>query len=915
MTTPPAPGSTGASAPSDGPGTPPGASAHPNPNGPGGVRGGHGRTNGGGHGPTPVGPAPLRPVAGRATVPSASGRATVGGPRVPAGRVGAGGSGRPGTGGAPRTAVLPSGRGSDGDQPDVQSGGKGTGRKSRLGRWRWRSIVLASAAVVVMLAGGGLIGVAYLYDSVPEPADFSPNENTFVYSADGAQIAKLGGENREIVSMSRLSDEVKVALIAGEDKNFFNHHGIDLWGVARAAWNNITGGETQGASTITQQYARNAAKDLEVTYARKLREAVMARRLEEEHSKDEILGFYVNTVWFGRGSSGVGAAAKAYFGKAADQLTVEQAAVLGAVLKQPEPNEYDGTKGFDPHLNPDAARIRWNYVLDNMVEMGKLDRQKRAAMVYPDKTLRKYSAKSGETGVQGTGTGFVITKYVEREMAAWGITDWRNKGYRITTTINSKAQKALEAQLFRTFEWKETCHGKGDEKECTNDVVKAVDHKVDGVYTKIKGYPKNVIAAGVAIDPRNGRVLAYYGGADGTGIDYAGKINEGTIWEDGGHPPASSFKVYTLAAAIDAGISLKSTWDPTPIVATGKKKNCDKYKLCPYEVENAGRDAGSLKCKRKCTLQDVTRLSLNVPFFKIAKKIEPKNVVAMAHAAGINTMWAVSDGKARDLTKPETDTSRASFDYQVGFGQYPITVLDHATGMATFANHGIYNKPHVVIKVEKKDERTGKYQLVPNTGEVSKAERRIRQEVADEVTGMLKQLPKSYYRALAGGRQAAAKTGTWESKVQDKAHSNVWTVGYTPQIAAAIWVGNVKNASDPIYRPKALGGGNITSVGLPAEIWQGFMNQAHADMKLPLEPLANGTNGKLGEVEGVGDGVEPSKKPKPKDCTPMPICLLASPNVPGNAAVVPSPSVGEPGPGPGHGPGHTPPGPEPSATD
>ncbi|MEV0460466.1 transglycosylase domain-containing protein [Catellatospora methionotrophica] len=883
MTSPPAPGSTGAAAPSDGPTKQPGPSA--GPTAPGSIRAGHSG------GPAPTGPAPLRPVAGRATVPSATGR-TGGSGRIAPGRASVGGPGRPATSSTTRVNTLPPGR----EAP--HGSGKRPKRKIRLGRWKWRSIVLAAVAVIVMLAGGGLVGVAYLYDSVPEPADFSPNENTFVYSADGVQIAKLGGENREIVSMASLSDEVKVALIAGEDKNFFNHHGIDLWGVARAAWNNLTGGETQGASTITQQYARNAAKDLEVTYARKLREAVMARRLEEEHSKDEILGFYVNTVWFGRGSSGVGAAAKAYFNRSAAQLTVEQAAVLGAVLKQPEPNDYDGTKGYDPHLSPEAAKIRWNYVLDNMVEMGRLDQAKRAAMVYPDKTLRKYSARSGETGIQGTGTGFVINKYVEREMAAWGITDWRNKGYRITTTINSKAQRALEAQLFRTFEWKETCKGKGDEKECVNDVVKAVDPKVDGAYTKIKGYPKNVIAAGVAIDPRNGRVLAYYGGADGTGIDYAGKINEGTIWEDGGHPPASSFKVYTLAAAIDAGISLRSTWDPTPIVATGKKRNCDKYQLCPYEVENAGREAGSLKCKRKCTLMDVTRMSLNVPFFKIAKKIEPKNVVAMAHAAGIDTMWALSDGKARDLTKPETDTSRASFDYQVGFGQYPVTVLDHATGMATFANHGVYNKPHVVLKVEKKDERTGKYALVPNTGEVSRAERRIRQEVADEVTGMLKQLPRSYYHALAGGREAAAKTGTWESKVQDKAHSNVWTVGYTPQIATAIWVGNVKNASDPIYRPKALGGGNITSVGLPADIWQGFMNQAHADMKLKLEPLATGTNGKLGEVEGVGDGVEPSKKPKPDDdCDPKPACLAASPTMPGNAAVVPpTPSTGPPGP-------------------
>ncbi|GAA1652042.1 transglycosylase domain-containing protein [Catellatospora bangladeshensis] len=823
---------------------------------------------------------PLTPtvgkVAGRAAVPTVAGRA----PTAPC---------RPTPGGSGRATVRAAGPAPEG-RPGGRTQGKRANRKGKA-RKRWgRSILLASVAMIVMLAGGGLIAGTYFYDSVPEPADFSENENTFVYSSDGEQIAKLGGENRQIVAMPTLSDEVKAALIAGEDKNFFHHSGIDLWGIARAAWNNLTGGETQGASTITQQYARNAAKDLEVSYARKLREAVMARRLEEEHSKDEILGFYVNTVWFGRGSSGVGAAAKAYFGKPADKLTVEEAAVLGAVLKQPEPNEADGSKGFDPHFNPDAARIRWNYVLDNLVEMGRIDAQARAAMVYPDKALRKYSAKSGETGVQGTGTGFVIQKYVDREMTAWGITDWRNKGYRITTTINAKAQKALEAQLFRTFEWKQSCTGKGDQKQCTNDVEDAIDVKG----TKINGYPKNVIAAGVAIDPKTGRVLAYYGGADGTGIDYAGKINEGTIWEDGGHPPASSFKVYTLAAAIDAGISLKSTWDPTPITATGKNRNCDKYKLCPYEVENAGRDPGKLKCKRKCTLKDVTRMSLNVPFFKIAKKIGPDKVVKMAHAAGVNTMWALSDGKARDLSDPATDISRASFDYQVGFGQYPITVLDHASGMATFANHGIYYKPHFVIKVEKKDEKTGKYKLVPQAGEVFQAERRIRAEVADEVTGVLKTMPGYYYHPLLG-RQAAAKTGTWESKTKENAHSNVWTVGYTPQIASAIWVGNVKNASDPIYRPAKLGGGNITSVGLPADIWQGFMNAAHTGMKLLPEPLANGTGGKLGESEGVGDGVDPPKKDDDEDCDDDEKKCKKKP-APGGSPVPSPPPGGGPGP-------------------
>ncbi|MDI1464125.1 transglycosylase domain-containing protein [Catellatospora sp. KI3] len=823
----------------------------------------------------------------RRTPPPADGQRPSTEPTRAIGRASVGGAGVPPTG-------------ADGDA--AAAGASPGGRKRPR---RWRSMLVAAFAVLILLAGAGLIGGAYFYDSVPEPADFSSNENTFVYSADGVRIAKLGGENREIVAMSTLSDQVKSALIAGEDKNFFTHSGIDLWGVARAAWNNLTGGETQGASTITQQYARNAARDLEVSYARKLREAVMARRLEQEHTKDEILGYYVNTVWFGRASTGVGAAAKAYFGKSAGKLTVEEAAVLGAVLKQPEPNDADGSKGYDPHFNPDAARSRWGYVLDNMVEMGKLTAQQRAGMAYPEKSLRKYSASAGETGIQGTGTGFVIQKYVERELAAWGIQDWRDKGYRITTTIDSRAQKALEAQLFRTFEWKETCTGKGEQRRCVHDVVKAVDHEVDGKDTKIKGYPKNVIAAGVAIDPSNGRVLAYYGGADGTGIDYAGKINEGTIWEDGGHPPASSFKVYALAAAIDAGISLRSTWDPTPITATGRKRNCDKYQACPYEVENAGRSQGAIKCKRKCTLEEVTKMSLNVPFFKIAKKIGPDKVVAMAHAAGVNTMWALIDGKARHLDDPDTDISRASFDYQVGFGQYPITVLDHASGMATFADRGIYHKPHFVVRVEKKDEQTGRYHLVPNTGEVVTGERRIRTEVADEVTGVLKQMPGYYYHPLTG-RQAAAKTGTWESKAIKGGNSNVWTVGYTPQIAAAIWVGNVKNASDPIYMPKSRGGGNILSVGLPADIWQGFMNTAHAEMKLAPQPLANGTGGKLGETKGVGDGVEPSPSPSPRKPPPDCVVDLLCPDE------EPEPAASPLGASPG---GSLPPSPAPSEPD
>jgi membrane peptidoglycan carboxypeptidase len=816
------------------------------------------------------------PTAGRAGLGAAVGRASVGGA---VGRASVGAT--MGRASASQVSAQPTGQA---EQPATQAGNP-DGKKGAGPKRRWRNLVLAAMAAFILLAGAGVIAGTYFYDTVPEPADFSTAQNTFVYSADGQQIAKLGGENRIIIAMGTLSDEVKKALIAGEDKNFFDHSGIDLWGIARAAWNNLTGGETQGASTITQQYARNAAKDLGVTYARKLREAVMAQRLEQKYNKEEILGFYVNTVWYGRSSIGVGAASQAYFGKPADKLTVAEAAVLGAVLKQPEPVE-GGAPGFDPHYNLAVAKQRWGYVLNNMVEMGWLDKTKRATMAYPEKSLKKYrpGQYAGETGIQGTGTGLVIQKYIDREMNTWGLTDWRDAGYKITTTINKKAQDALEDQLYREFVWRKVCKNRKKPNDC-DEVLKGVNDRKGSV---LYGQPKNLVAAGVAIDPRTGEVLAYYGGTDGTGIDYAGKNAEGTIWEDGGHPAASSFKVYTLTAAIRNGISIKSKWNPTDL--TKKKDGVD--------LNNANRDVGQTGCDTNCPLRRMLELSYNVPFYKVAKKIGPPKIVETLRDLGITTMWPTGDGKARDLNDPGIiKGERDPFDYQIGFGQYKITVLDHATGLATLANHGVYNKPHFIKQVERRNEQTGQWESIPGTGAVLRPERRIEAQYADEVTGVLKGQPARYGHPLADGRVAAAKTGTWENG-QVKAdgrtlkyprqNAHVWTVGYTPQIAAAIWVGNVKDEL-PL---KLKNGYKITSVGLPADIWRRFMNAAHRDLKLPKEPLADCSCGLIGDAK-VGDGVRPSPTPTPGPVVPLPpsACLpgLTCPTPAANVNPIPVP--------------------------
>jgi membrane peptidoglycan carboxypeptidase len=713
-------------------------------------------------------------------------------------------------------------------------------RGRHVARDRRNRRVLFALAALVVLAGSGLIAGSYFYDSIREPGQLTLVNSTEIFANDNkTQLAKLGSLNRVEVPLSKLTPQVQKALIAGEDKNFYQHHGIDLSGIARAAWNNLTGGETQGGSTITQQYARQAAGDMEISYARKLREAVMARKLEDNYTKEQILGFYLNTVYFGRGAHGVGAAAEAFFGIPPDKidtLTVAQAAVLGAVLRQPE-----GKNGYDPANNLENAKGRWAYVLDNMMEMNWLTEQERAKLVYPSpadpnnpkpgELQRVDQAKAGSSwGHNDRATGHII-KYIEAELERLGILnalrqqglgDWKNAGLHIVTTIDPRAQADLEARLNR-----------------------------DNPNSPMHAQRANLIGAGVAIDPASGRVLAYYGGSNnGTDTDWAS--------DEEPHPPASSFKPYTLAAALAANISTQSIWD-----ASEMHKGVDGAE---FDVGNAGREVDSLACGARCTLETLTIQSFNVAFYKVARKIGPPKVVAMADQAGVKTMWGVNPFKPYHLDQG-IPPGRTVFDYQVGFGQYPISVFDHATGMATLANHGIYHASHFILRVDRKNRQSGKWERIAAGDEKLVGKRTIDARVADEVTYVLKKIPGSQGHTLSG-RQVASKSGTWENAKKKPdgvtpafpgTNSHAWYVGYTEQIAAAIWVGSRDHNDTPIKDPK---GNNIFGAGLPGQMWEDFMNQAHRDMQLPVRKMTDGTGGKLGDPNA---GEFPSDERRKRD--------------------------------------------------
>jgi len=273
----------------------------------------------------------------------------------------------------------------------------------------------------------------------------------------------------------------------------------------------------------------------------------------------------------------------------------------------------------------------------------------------------------------------------------------------------------------------------------------------------------------------------------------------------------------------------------------------------------------------------------------------------MAHNAGVKTMWT-DDNKAVNLDEG-IPQDRNVFDYHVGFGQYRISVLDHATGIATVAAHGAYRKPHFVVKVDRKNRQDGKWESMPAGNEQTKALQTIDPKVADEVTYVLKKIPAAQGHTLSGNRQSATKSGTWENgkkqadgvtPVFKGANAHAWYVGYTEQLAAAIWVGSKDHNDTPI---KEANGRNMSGSGLPGEMWEAFMNQAHRDMQLPSKPMTNGTGGKLGDP--TKGEIKPQPSQSPTEESPRPTRSPARPTLPvptspGNLPTPPTPPTPAP---------------------
>ncbi|WZU35120.1 Penicillin-binding protein 1A [Rhodococcus ruber] len=376
-------------------------------------------------------------------------------------------------------------------------------------------VAVALALVLPILA----FMLAYVVQEVPRPGDLKTNQVATVYAADGSTvITKVVPPegNRTEVGLDEIPEHVRNAVLAAEDRDFYSNPGFSVSGFARAARDNILGRESAGGgSTITQQYVKTALVGSERTLTRKMKELVLASKMANQWSKDDILAAYLNTIYFGRGAYGIAAASAAYFGKPVGELTVEEGAVLASSIQLPSL--------LDPETNPEGAQARWNYVLDGMVTAGTLNEADRASMQYP----RYVPLAEVDNGGQSNGPEGLLRTQVLRELSEEGIDEnlLNTEGLQITTTIDPQAQEAA----------------------------------LDAVRTNMDGEPEELRTAVVSVDPRSGAVRAYYGGDNGGGFDFA----------QSGLQTGSSFKVFGLAANLDQGNPLSAMYDSGPLTVNG----------------------------------------------------------------------------------------------------------------------------------------------------------------------------------------------------------------------------------------------------------------------------------------------------------------------------------------------------------
>mgnify|MGYP000877566265 FL=1 len=428
-----------------------------------------------------------------------------------------------GQGGARPTAPVPAGGAARGRK----TGGRPGVRQEATRRRRWINYPRAGKGPVLrwipgwrfflgsflllIIAAVGAFAIAYAMVKVPEPSEFAVAQTTTVYYADGTtKMGEFADVDRTIIDTNGLPDYIGNAVVASEDRTFYSNNGVDPKGIVRAFVNNMRGGDRQGASTLTQQYVKNYYVDTTSSYSGKFKQAIMAIKIDRETNKKKILGSYLNTVYFGRGAYGIEAASNEFFGHSASEMSVSEAALVAGILPAPTT--------WDPTINPEKAKERWQRVLDFMLEDGYITQEQHDSATYPE-TVSSENTETYE-GPNGYLLQMVRNELQDENGANLSDQQIDTGGLSIVTTINKDDQDAA----------------------------------VDAVKNLPEGHADNLHVGLVSVDATNGGILALYGGPD----YLTDQVNSSTqaVAQAG-----STFKPFALIAGLEGGLTLSNSYD------------------------------------------------------------------------------------------------------------------------------------------------------------------------------------------------------------------------------------------------------------------------------------------------------------------------------------------------------------------
>ncbi|MGE3619420.1 MAG: transglycosylase domain-containing protein [Acidimicrobiia bacterium] len=687
-------------------------------------------------------------------------------------------------------------------------------------------LVLAATVVALVPVGRDLSTAGH---STQSEVSLGPlDQRSYVYAADGSLLASLRAEiDREPVALAQVPAHVSAAILAVEDAEFYAHGGVNLRSILRALISNVdAGGVSQGGSTITQQLIKQEVLTDEQSLDRKLREAVLATRLEEQLTKDQILERYLNVVYFGNGAYGVQAASETYFGVGVESVDVPQAALLAALIANPA--------RFDPIRYPDAARSRRDLALSRMVTTGAITAED--AVSYGSAPL---PAQINQVLPQPD-TYFV--EQVKQELLddpRLGATRADREyaifrgGLRIHTTLDPRAQElALGARddVLAEVSPEGTPAGLAPLPNPTSGELR------DKGVREYTGGQRWATGTVISVEPATGAVRAMVGGP---GFDQF-KYNITT--QRPGRQTGSAFKVFVLMAALENGLVPSDTINgggPCTFKIPGVPE--------PYEVENFGNSGGG-----GGTITSQTLRSSNCAYVRLGQVVGLDKVVAQAQRMGVTA--ALDPGF-----------------FSLPLGSVEIRPIEMAGAYAAIANDGLYNAPYVVERVEASD---GSVLFAHEANPVRAASPQSARLAAQILESNVRSGTGT--RARIAGQHAAGKTGT----AQDS--SNGWFVGFTPYMSTAVWIGSPFDN----YSVRIRGTG-ITGGSYPAIIWGRYMSAWHEGLEERSYPAPEGT--RRGKALTVDRKIDISA-PRPTTTTTPAATTPSTPAAPPTTQPTPPPA-------------------------